>query len=85
MKWYEPKANSERTVRKFAWTPTQLDDEYSPVVWLEYYYERQVYGYNSYLAQNKWTAVRQTQDDTLFEFWNNEDKKYGWGMYSNTI
>lgn len=86
MKWYKPKTGTERTVRKFAWWPTKLDDENSPVVWLEFYYARQVYGYSVDWGFDIWATYTKTQDTTKLDFWDDEDKKHGWGEYSkNTV
>ena len=75
MKWIKPKVGSERTVRKFAWFPTRLDDEPTPVVWFEYYYERQVYGYDTVWCSYQWRVYTKTQDDNKLEFRVDEDRR----------
>ena len=86
MKWYKPKTGTERTVRRIACWPTRLDDENSPVVWLEFYYARQVYQYNYNFGYYGWVTYTRSQDDWKLQFWDSEDRRKGWGKYAkNTV
>ena len=75
MKWIKPNTGTERTARKFAWFPTRLDDEPTPVVWLEFYYERQVYGYDSFWGVHRWSGYTKTQEDSKLQFWEADDRR----------
>jgi len=53
MKWKHriPRQKETRTIRKFAWFPTQIKDMR---IWLEYYYEDQTWHYGKLSGYSYW-------------------------------